>query len=398
MTRRSHRRLIGALMACGALILAACSDYEGYLESEGPGSSPSTEVERSAGTAEGSDWDAVDPSKGGNGYPSWTLGDDYCFSEFNGDRGYKSATMSVCFYLANETRRFTTRPGEWGRFPLTVTKFYSGNAYSALGGENKSGYWGVLHGKNDCDRECNGRLSPNPFNNTAVMQFAGQGAKEGSFLGVTGETAGIKARLFLNSGQSPMSLSDSSSQPEYDMPYWSSTNSSTCTSGAWLTCLQDPNMPKEGSKVIARYRIGTLPLEVQMVNTLGPKRVLKRQGNAQLSGALLDPVVGSPAEVGPEATARAGLYRAADGRTASYTATYVIYDTAGNSTTAACKALDRTILSCGTTFDVSVNIDKAGKSDTTCKISATEGSPKCETFVFGSPDGPMTVAVRVADF
>jgi hypothetical protein len=393
MTRRSRWRVGAALLAGAALVMAACSDYEGYLESQGIAASDTGEVQRSAGADEGGNWDAVDPAKGGNGYPYQTLGDDYCFATFNGDRGWNSAYYNLCFMLANETRRYTTQPGTWSRFPLTVTKFWSGNQYPALGGTNQSGYWGVLQGNSDCNSECNGRLSPNPFNNTAVMQFAGQGATGAM------ETAGIKTRLFLNSGAAPMRLSDSAAQPEYDMPMWSGTNDHSCTAGAWLTCTKDPNMPSSGVRVIARYRVGTLPLEVQLVNALGPKTVLQRQGEAQLSGLLADPVVPPPSRVSPESSAWGGTYRAADGRTASYTARYVVTDTNGNTTPAACKATDPRPLGCGTALDLSVNIDKDGKSTSTCQPSPSDSRTiKCEVTVLGSPTGPMTAIVRVADF
>lgn len=390
MTRRTRRSAAGALLAAGVLLAAACSDYEGYLESEGLDSTSATGVERSAGQAEDADWNAVDPAKGGNGYPSWTLGDNYCIAKFNGDQGWMNTYHNVCFFLSNDTKRFTRTRGQWAKFPLTTTKFWTGTENTALGGENKSGYWGRLQGAStSCGSECNGRLSPNPFNNTAVMQFGSHSA-----------VAGIKSRLFLNSGASPMRLSDTGPQPEYDMPAWSSTNYSSCDQGAWITCSQDPNMPKSGATVIAGYRLGTLPLEIDLVNALGPKTTLRRQGGAQVSGLLLDPVAESNAAVvPPEQSGYVGGYRAADGRTASFTARYVVADTAGNTTPAACKATDARPLGCGTTLDLSVSIDKDGKSSSTCQPSpADTRTIKCEVNVFGSPTGPMTATVRVADF
>lgn len=288
-TRRRVNRLGGLLMA-GALLTAACSDYEGVVGVP--------DAERSAGQVENQDWDAVDPAKGGNGYPSRTPGDDYCFAMHNGDRGWNPAYINLCFYLANETRRFTKDRGTWQKFPMTITKFWTGNTYTALGGENKSGYWGVLQGNSGCDSECNGRLAPNPFNNTAVMQFAGQGSS-GAF-----DTAGAKVRLFLNTGAAPMRLSDTASQPEYDIPYWSSTNYHSCGQGAWLTCIKDPNMPNGGATAIARFRVGTLPLEIDLINALGARTTLRRQGNPQVSALLLDPVAErNVTTVAPEQTA-----------------------------------------------------------------------------------------------
>jgi hypothetical protein len=395
MTRRTRWRLPGALLACGALVVAACSDYEGYRESRGLSNPGDVGVERSAGAAEGDDWNAVAPAKGGNGYPSDYVDDRWCFTAFNGDLGWHVALANLCFLLANETRRFTATPGEWATFPLTVSKFWTGNDYPALGGTNQSGYWGVLQGLKNCDSECSGRLSPNPFNDTAVMQFAGQGASGNE--GV--ETAGIKTRLFLNSGAAPMRLSDASAQPYYDMPKWSPTNYHWCTAGAWLTCTKDPNMASKGTSVIARYRIGTLPLAVQIVNALGPKTVLERQGDAQLSGLLVDPVVPPPARIAPETTAWGGAYRAADARPASYTARYVVTDVNGNATPAACRATDTRPLGCGTAINLAVNIDQDGKNTSTCLLSTSDSRAiKCEVTVLGSPTGPMTAIVRVADF
>jgi len=382
--RRAHR--IGAMLMTGVLVMAACSDYEGVVGSQS--------AERSAGQAEDQDWDAVDPAQGGNGYASWTLGEDYCFTTFNGDKGWNTAYINLCFYLANETRRFTSERGTWRKFPLTVTKFWSGNSYPNLGGEKRSGYWGVLQGNSNCDTECNGRLSPNPFDNTAVMQFGGQGSSGAM------DTGGAKVRLFLNTGASPMRLSDTSSQPEYDLPYWSSTNYHSCNQGAWLTCIKDPNMPNKGASVIARFRVGTLPLEIDVINALGVRTTLQRQGDPQVSGLLLDPIAErNVATVGPEQVATYGGYRAADGRTASFTARYIVADTAGNTSPAACKASDTRPLGCGTTLDMSVNIDKDGKSTWSCVPSPTDTRiVKCEITVLGSPTGPMTATVRVADF
>lgn len=387
MTTRRRVNSLGGLLMAGALLTAACSDFESAVDSPA--------AERSAGQAENQDWDAVDPAKGGNGYPSWTLGNNYCFAQHNGDRGWQKAYINLCFYLANETRRFTRDRGTWQKFPVTVTKFWTGNDYTALGGENKSSYWGELQGNKGCDRECNGRLSPNPFNNTAVMQFAGQLSSS-----ILGDMAGAKVRLFLNTGAAPMRLSDTASQPEYDIPTWSSTNYHSCGQGAWLTCIKDPNMPDSGVAAIARFRVGTLPLEIDLINALGAQTTLQRQGNPQVSALLLDTVAErNVTTVAPEQSATYGGYRAADGRTASFVARYVVADTAGNTTPAACRASDTRPLGCGTTLDMSVSVDKDGKSTSSCQPSTTDTRIiKCEVTVLGSPTGPMTATVRVADF
>ena len=395
MTRQTRRRVAGAVMACGALVIAACSDYEGELESQGVVPAASSEVQRSAGTDENLYWDTVDAAKGGHGWLWSTLGDDYCFATHNGDQGWNKAYYNLCFMLANETKRFTSERGLWSKFPLTVTRFYTGNTYPALGGANQSGYWGVLQGNKDCNSECNGRLSPNPFGNTAVMQFAGQGATGAS------ETAGIKVRLFLNSGASPMRLSDASAQPEYDMPMWSSTNSHACNAGAWFTCIKDPNIPSSGSSVIARYRIGTLPLEVEVVNALGSKNTLRLRGDRQATNLLLDPIFTTPAIVPGDGSVLHRGYRAADGRQASLTATYVVADTAGNTTDEACKASGAKARLCGTTISMDVKINADGskvKETATCAVSPVSSGLKCEVFVSGPANGPMTALVRVADF
>jgi hypothetical protein len=48
---------------------------------------------------------------------------------------------------------------------------------------------------------------------------------------------------------------------------------------------------------------------------------------------------------------------------------------------------------------MSVNIDKDGKSTSSCIPSPTDTRiVKCEITVLGSPTGPMTATVRVADF
>jgi hypothetical protein len=308
----------------------------------------------------------------------------------------------LCVVLENDTRKLTATTNVWGVFPLTVSRYWNSRQNAELGGEKVSSYYGRVATTRDqalksldCKADCAGRLTPNPFNKTAMMSF--QGLDGGLF-----EISGITTRLFVTSGEAPMSTEHTGAQPYYDMPSWSSTNYRWCTDGEYLTC-SIVTAPDRGSEVTATYRISNRPLDVFITAAIGSGTTLQRVGEPTATGMLIDTAAESTnaQAITSGETARYGGYRATDGRNANLSVTYKVADSAGNTTAEACAARTPQVLGCGSTIVVTVVIDKDGKAEASaCTVTniTSRRTFKCDKpIISGDPSAPMTATINIRD-
>jgi hypothetical protein len=390
---RRSRRLLAASLAISALVVAACS------------TDPAADIDRdnelpreAAGSSVG--W-TVPASKGGNGRPDDEPNVADCIKRITDQA---PADYTLCTVIENRTRRLTATPNVFGVFPLTVSRYWNNRSNAELGGEKVGSHYGRVGGllksgigfTKDCGAQCVGRLTPNPFNKTGMMSFVGL---DGSVF----EISGITTRLFVTSGEAPMSTTHVGAQPYYDMPAWSSTNYRWCNNGEFLAC-EVVSAPDKGTSVVAQYRVTNRPLDVVITANVAPGTILQRVGNPAATGFLLDKGAESANASllkGGE-IARYGGYRATDDRTSNVSVTYVVGDAAGNITAADCAAEPNPVLGCGTTIVVSVVIDKDGKfADSNClpTNSTSRRTFKCDKpVVTGDNSAPMTATVNIRDF
>lgn len=322
----------------------------------------------------------VPAERGGNGDPNQVMGQADCFQRVLG--------YYVCFQLENATTRLTAIRGQLAKFPLTVSKFFTGGDNAELGGLSTGGYYGWVEwgdGSTYCRQNCPGRLRPNPFNESAVMSFR-------TYNG----WAGVTTRLFVGSGLAPMSLNQTGAQPYYDLPT-TAYNYGWCDQGAFFAC-RALDIPGSGIQGYPRYQITTHPLEVQITNTLTvqgkPPFTLVRQGEANGTGLLLDrSIAADPPQLERGATARQAGYRATDGRTATFTTRYLVGDATGRTDSAACTG-------CGTSVIVNVEIAKDGKETHSCNVNPTSNqfTVLCDVVVTGAVDSVMTALVTIRNF
>jgi hypothetical protein len=390
-SHRSHRfRSMTALVVAGVVVLGACSTDPNETAS---GSGDDVPTREAAGSSVG--W-TVPASKGGNGNPDDAANVSSCLTRVN----YND--YRLCMVVENDTRKLTATPNVFGVFPLTVSRYWSSRQNAELGGEKVSSYFGRVASTEaqalkslDCAANCAGRLTPNPFNKTAMMTFAGL---DGSIF----EISGITTRLFVTSGEAPMSTEHVGAQPYYDMPAWSATNYRWCTEGEYLTC-KVVTAPDRGSQVTATYRISNRPIDVFITAAIGTGTTLQRVGEPAATGMLIDKAAESSnaKAIKSGESARYGGYRATDGRNANLSVTYVVADSEGNTTAAACAERTPQVLGCGSTIVVSVVIDKDGKSETSgCTVTniTTRRTFKCDKpIVSGDPSAPMTATVNIRD-
>lgn len=384
----ARRRLMGALLAIGALTVAACStDLDLSADS----------VSRGAAASEVG-W-TVPASKGGNGDPNRPANVDDCITRFTRT---DINDYILCMFVENDTRRLTATPNVYETFPLTVSRYLNNRNNAELGGQKAASYYGRVAGKLadglgytfDCRAQCVGRLAPNPFNKSGMMTFAGL---DGGLF----EISGITTRLFVTSGEAPMSTDNIGAQPYYDMPAWSSTNYSWCDQGEYFAC-DVVSAPKTGSKATARYRVSTRPLDVLISANLPSNTTLVRVGDATPTGLLLDARAESnnaKSLKGGE-TARYGGYRATDGRNTVLTVTYEVADANGNTDQTVCQQSG--VIGCGSRVVVSVVLDKDGNAmSSKCTLNNTQASRRTfncsQPIVSGDAKAPMIVTIGIRD-
>jgi hypothetical protein len=392
--RTRHLRPITALLTAAAVTLGACSTNTTETETETESTEATGDTAPTREAAGSSIGWTVPANKGGNGNPGQAADVPSCLTR-TGINSYK-----LCMVMENATRKLTATPNVWGVFPLTVSRYWGSRQNAELGGEDVSSYFGRVGSTNeqtntsyDCRAECSGRLTPNPFTKSAMMTFAGMDR---------GFISGITTRLFVTSGESPMSTEHTGAQPYYDMPAWSATNYRWCTDGEYLTC-KIVTAPDKGSEVTATYRIENRPLDVFITAAIGSGTTLQRVGNPTATGLLIDPVAESANATALKSgeTARYGGYRATDGRTANLSITYLVGDADGNTSPTACAERTPQVLGCGSTIIVSVAIDKDGKADVSgCTVTniTNRRTFKCDKPVLsGDTSAPMTATISIRD-
>ncbi|MEN9504707.1 MAG: hypothetical protein RI958_633 [Actinomycetota bacterium] len=396
--RRSTRhRLMAAVIAVGALTVASCStDLETSAGGTGVAAPDDTASREAAGSEVG--W-TVPAAKGGNGNPDTPADINDCIPRFTRT---SINDYILCMFIDNDTRRLTATPNVYEAFPLTVSRFLNNRNNAELGGEKAASHYGRLAGQLpkglgvtfDCGSQCVGRLSPNPFTKSGMMTFVGLDG--GVF-----EISGITTRLFVTSGEAPMSTNHQGAQPYYDMPAWSGTNYGWCTQGEYFAC-DVVSIPSGGSKTTARYRVSTRPLDVFISANLPSNTTLVRVGQPTPTGLLLDARAESKNAVSLKGgeTARYGGYRAADGRNTVLTITYEVADANGNTDQTICEQANPAVIGCGSSIVVSVVLDKDGNA-TASKCTTNNTQPARRTFkcdqpiVSGDAKAPMIVTIGI---
>ncbi len=396
MKTSTFRRTVG-VMALATMIAGACSQSDLPMTATTTTMAPQAsepvqgQPERSAATAE--NW-TIPASQGGNGSPSDRKGETDCFT------GLYETQQMICFVLRNNTVRLTSSPGVTGKFPLTVSKYFAANANEALGGQWGNGayeYDGSVAVRDnqdwDCSADCAGRLTPNPFTESAIMQFQSWSTWRGAMV-----------RLFVTSEVSPMGGVQRGAEMQYDSPKWSNTNYSECRSGDYFTCRQI-SAPDGGGRSKPVYEVGTRPMDITLSFTGSPNYTLVRRGEPVTTGLMLDPAVQSAnvTRIKPGERARYGGYRSVgDQGVASIVLTYVVGNADGVTDRTTCEAGAVRVLGCGSTITVELALDKDGKPTSTSRCvpinltSQTKFSCRTPTFT-GTNDGVFLANVDISD-
>jgi len=389
MTRMfPHRRL--AALVLGALAVSACSE-SGLPMGGSPTSSPPTVTAADREAASADSW-TVPASQGGNGSPSDRKTESDCF------QGLYESNQMICFVLRNNTRRLTSTPGVTAKFPLTVAQYFSANPNSALGGRQDNSADGSLavsdsQSWDNCGADCAGRLTPNPFTESAIMQFQSWSTWRGA-----------KARIQVSSGVSPMGGVQRAAEMEYDAPKWSNTNNSRCINGDYFTC-REVSIPGGGGRSKPVYEIGTRPLDITLSFVGGANYTLVSRGEPITSGLMLDRDLESDnvRKIRAGERARHAGYRSVgDQDTASFLATYVVGNADGTTDRATCEGGAVRVLGCGTTITVELALDKDGKPTASSRCvaynltSQTRFSCRTPTFT-GTNDGVILANVDISD-
>jgi hypothetical protein len=383
-----HRRL--ALLSLAALTVSACSESGLPLSSSSTSTPPTVPTaDREAATAES--W-TVPASQGGNGSPSDRKTESDCF------QGLYESNQMICFVLRNNTLRLTSTPNITAKFPLTVARFFSANPNTALGGRqdnNADGSLAVTSSQNwdNCGADCAGRLTPNPFTESAIMQFQSWSTWRGA-----------KARIQVSSEVSPMGGVQRPAEMEYDAPKWSNTNYSQCINGDYFTC-REISIPDGGGRSKPVYEVGTRPMDITLSFQGGANYTLVRRGEPITSGLLLDPALnsGNVTRIKANDRARYAGYRSVgDQSTASFLATYVVGNADGITDRATCESGAVRVLGCGSTITVEMALDKDGKPTTTSRCVAINLTSQtrfsCRTPTFTGPnDGVILANVDISD-
>jgi hypothetical protein len=346
-------------------------------------------AEREAASAES--W-TIAASQGGNGSPSDQKTESDCF------QGLYETNQMVCFVLRNNTVRLTSTPGITAKFPLTVARFFSANNNNALGGRwdtSADGSLAVTSSQDfdDCGVTCAGRLTPNPFTETAIMQFQNSSGWRG-----------VKARIQVSSEVSPMGGVQRAAEMEYDSPKWSNTNYSRCDNGDYFTC-REISIPAGGGRSKPVYEVGTRPMDITLSFVGGANYTLVRRGEPITSGLLLDNALNSGNVTRLKANERAryaGYRSVGDQSTASFLATYVVGNADGITDRTVCEGGAVRVLGCGSTITLELALDKEGKTTGSSRCvainltSQTRFSCRTPTFT-GTNDGVILANVDISD-
>lgn len=385
------RLLFAALVT--SVILAACA--ESNLPLAGTSTSttaavpaPEVATDRQAATAES--W-TIPASQGGNGSPTDAKTERDCFV------GLYTTSQMICFVLRNNTIRLTAVPNVSAKFPLTVARYYAANGNESLGGRVSNDHDGSIAVTDsqswDCGATCAGRLTPNPFVDSAIMQFQSWNTWRGA-----------KAALVLSSEVSPMGGVQRGVQLEYDSPKWSKTNYSECQNGDYFSC-REVSIPASDGRSTPVYEISTRPMDITLNFVGSPNFTLVRQGDPVTSGFMLDPAVESAGarRIKPGERARYGGYRSVgDQAVASFQVTYVVGNAEGVTDKATCEGGATRVLGCGTQIFIEVSVDKDGNATSTNRCTAinltsqTKFSCKAPA-VSGANDGVKLVTVDLSD-
>lgn len=288
----------------------------------------------------------------------------------------------MCFLLVNEAVRLTAIPGDFTqRFPLTVYQFFTGDSNAELGGIADPAYWGQVAPSSSqpwvCKENCAGRLRPNPFEVSAAMNFVRRC-----------DWCPVTTKLFVGSGEAPMSLAQVGAQPYFNAPHKKSANDSACTNGQYLSCAID-TPAGSGWKMVAQYTIANRPLEIIVNNNTATGLVL--DGVVGASGLLVDQASSSnTALVGARASGRYAAYRSTDQRSSNFTAEYLVADANGNTAVTACEG-------CGTRIVISFVESPDGSNTANCSVVNTSNIKKysCDKRISGSGAAPMTLSITV---
>lgn len=383
-----HRRL--ALLGLAALTVSACSESGLPLSSPSTSTPPSVPTaEREAASAE--TW-TIAASQGGNGSPSDRKTESECF------QGLYETNQMVCFVVRNNTLRLTSTPGVTAKFPLTVARYFSAYRNDALGGsQDTSADGGLAISKTQdwdrCGADCAGRLTPNPFTESAIMQFASSNTWRG-----------VKARIHVSSEVSPMGGVQRAAEVEYDAPKWSNTNYSRCDNGDYFTC-REISIPAGGGRSKPVYEVGTRPMDITLSFVGGANYTLVRRGEPITSGLLLDNALNSGNVTRLKANERAryaGYRSVGDQSTASFLATYVVGNADGVTDRTVCEGGAVRVLGCGSTITLELALDKEGKTTGSSRCvainltSQTRFSCRTPTFT-GTNDGVILANVDISD-
>ena len=315
----------------------------------------------------------IPASRGANGDPRSGASESTCREHDYWD---------MCFLLINEAVRLTSVPGDFTqRFPLTVYQYLTGSSNAELGGIADGAYWGQVAPSGsqpwDCRQNCTGRLRPNPFEVSAAMNVVRRC-----------DWCPVTTKLFVGSGEAPMSFAQTGAQPYFNAPHKKSANDSACSNGQYLSCTID-TPAGTGWKVVSQYTIANRPLEVIVNNNTATGLVL--DGVVGASGMLLDPVVSSnTAAIGARATGRYAGYRSTDQRSSNFSAEYLVADANGNTAVTACEG-------CGTRIVISFVESPDGTNTANCSVVNTSSIKKysCEKRISGSGAAPMTLSITV---
>jgi hypothetical protein len=387
-------RLIAAL-ATSVLIASACAESNLPLTATSttgvePTTDPAGGVDRQAATYTAESW-TIPASRGGNGSPTDEKTENDCF------QGVATTDQMICFVLRNNTIRLTSVPNVTAKFPLTVARYLAANGNESLGGRQSLDHDGSMAATSsqrwDCGADCVGRLTPNPFLNSAIMQFQSWS-----------NLRGAKIRLVVSSEVDPMGGVQRGAEVDFDSPKWSNTNLSECYNGDYFRC-REVSIPSSGGRSKPVYEISTRPMEVS-VNFVGSTNyTLVRQGYPITSGFMVDPAIESANafRIKPGERVRYGGYRSVgDQAVASFKATYVVGNADGVTDRTTCEGGAIRVLGCGTQIFIEVSLDKDGNATSSNRCTAinltsqTRFSCKAPA-ITGTNDGVKLVDVDISD-
>ena len=242
------------------------------------------------------------------------------------------ADIGLCFALTNKTRKFTAPDTLGSKFPLTISDAYcvpwrqSGSAEQGYLDDkglctDTSGYLGNprVYALNSLPEFANQArlLNPNPFMETAAIQFAPHR-----------QSTGPRVRLFLNSTMKPFTSGQEGASPFAESPF-SGTNGGVCDAqGQYLWCRLTNSISASSWNPRGNFDIGNYPLRLQIKNSSGQVMKLTGGGNGNPgSGFLIDDVaLGGVTEIPNGGTAYVGGYLVANSTTSemSWTGSYCI--------------------------------------------------------------------------